>query len=53
METRAEVYANAAGLPARMGFVARAQPALTPAGEPRPVVALVTDAPPVFVGHAI
>ena len=53
METRLEVYANAAGLLARLGFAARAEPAYTPAGQPKPTVALVTDAPPVLIGHAI
>ena len=53
METRLEVYANAAGLLIRMGFAARAEPSFTTMREPKPVVALVTDAPPVLVGHAI
>jgi hypothetical protein len=53
VETRLEVYANAAGLLIRMGFAARAEPAYTPAGQAKAVVALVTDAPPVLVGHAV
>jgi hypothetical protein len=53
METRAQVYENAAGLLARMGFAARAEPSYLPAGQARPVVALVTDAPPVLIGHAV
>lgn len=53
METRLEVYDNAAGLLLRLGFAARVDPAYTPAGQPKPLVALVTDAPPVLVGHAI
>jgi hypothetical protein len=51
VETRLEVYGNAAGLLARLGFAARAEPAYAAGG--RSVVALVTDAPPVLVGHAI
>ncbi len=53
METRLEVYANAAGLLCRLGFAARAEPAFIPAGQSKAVVALVTDAPPVLVGHAV
>ena len=53
METRLEVYANAAGLLVNLGFAARAEPSFTVAREPKPVVALVTDAPPVLIGHAI
>jgi len=52
-ETRQEVYANAAGLLSRMGFAARVEPSFTAAVQPRPVVAIVTDAPPVLIGHAI
>ena len=55
-ETTAEVYANAAGLLARMGYRARAEDAWTPPPSFQgrwPVVALVTDAPPVLVGFAI
>ena len=53
METRLQVYDNAAGLLTRMGFAARAEPSFTIAREPKPVVALVTDAPAVLVGHAV
>ncbi|WP_415393714.1 hypothetical protein [Paracoccus sp. SJTW-4] len=53
METRAEVYTNAAGLLVRLGFAARVEPSFTNPREPRPVIALVTDAPPVLIGHAI
>lgn len=53
METRLEVYANAAGLLVKLGFAARAEPSFTIAREPKPVVALVTDAPPVLIGHAV
>lgn len=53
METRAEVYGNAAGLLLRLGFAARVDPAYTPAGQTKALVALVTSAPPVLVGHAI
>ena len=55
-ETRAAVYANAAGLLARMGFAARAgvipEP---PAGRARAalVEAIITDAPPLMVGYAV
>lgn len=52
-ETRLEVYANAAGLLTRLGFAARAEPAYVPAGQSKPVVAIVTDCPPVVLGHAI
>lgn len=52
-ETRATVYANAAGLLARMGYAARMEPVHRQAREPRPVVALVTCAPAVVVGYAV
>ena len=52
-ETRLEVYQNAAGLLIRMGFAARAEASYKDARQPRPVTALVTDAPPVLIGHAI
>jgi len=53
METRLEVFQNAAGLLSRMGFSAIAEPSFTPVGKTRPVIALVTDASPVIVGYAI
>ena len=52
-ETRLDVYQNAAGLLIRMGFAARAEASYKDARQPRPVTALVTDAPPVLIGHAI
>ena len=55
-ESRATVYANAAGLLARMGFVARMEPEFVPppACHRRiPVPALITDASPVLVGYAV
>lgn len=55
-ETTSDVYANAAGLLARMGYAARAEEAWTlPPGYPDrgPFAAIVTDAPPVLVGFAI
>ena len=53
METTLEVYQNAAGLLSRMGYNARAEAVFLPIGRPRPVVALVTDAPPVVVGYSV
>ncbi len=52
-EDRATVYANAAGLLARMGYAARMEPAYRSRAAPRPVVALVTCAPAVVVGYAV
>lgn len=52
-EDRATVYANAAGLLLRLGYAARFDPAWVGANGPRPVAALVTDAPPVVVGYAV
>ena len=52
-ETVAEVYENAAGLLARMGYVAFYIPAYIRPPMPAPVVALATDADPVLVGFAI
>lgn len=52
-ETRTDVFANCAGLLARMGFVARCDPSYTPAGQRQPVVALVTDCPEMLVGFAV
>lgn len=52
-ERRAEVYANAAGLLCRMGYAARSDAAFRTTREPRPVAAIVTDAPPVVVGYAV
>lgn len=54
-ETRLEAYQNAAGLLRNMGHCARVEAAWTPPGHiaSGPVVALVTDAPPVLVGFAI
>lgn len=52
-ETVAEVYANAAGLLARMGYVAYPIPAYIRPPMPASVVALATDADPVLVGYAI
>lgn len=53
MEDRATVYANAAGLLARMGYAARMEPEHLSRGAARPVVALVTCAPAVVVGYAV
>jgi len=53
METWLEVFQNAAGLLSRMGFSAIAEPSFTPVGQTRPVIALVTDASPIIIGHAI
>ncbi|SEN21391.1 hypothetical protein SAMN04488003_11153 [Loktanella fryxellensis] len=53
METRLEVFKNAARLLSRMGFSAIAEPSFTPVGQTRTVIALVTDASPVIVGYAI
>lgn len=52
-ESRATVYANAAGLLARMGYSARMEPEHLSRGAARPVVALVTCAPAVVVGYAV
>lgn len=52
-EAHASVYADAAGLLARMGYAARPEPEFRPRGTPRPLPALVTDAPPVVVGYAV
>ena len=52
-EDRATIYANAAGLLARMGYAARMEPGHRVAREVRPVTALVTDAPPIVVGYAV
>ena len=52
-EARATVYANAAGLLSRMGYSAKMEPAHSVAWEALPVLALVTDAPPVVVGYAV
>ena len=52
-ETREEVFENAAGLLARLGFVARVRVGYKPAGEHAPVTALITDASPVLVGYAV
>ena len=52
-ESRATVYANAAGLLARMGYAARMEPEHLSRGATRPVVALVTCAPAVVVGYAV
>ena len=55
-ETTSDVYANAAGLLARMGYAARAEEAWTPPPsypDRGPFPAIVTDAPPVLVGFAI
>lgn len=52
-ETRIDVFANCAGLLTRMGFTARAEAAYKDARQPRPVVALVTDAPEMLVGYAV
>ena len=52
-EARATVYANAAGLLSRMGYAAKMEPAHSVAWEALPVLALLTDAPPVVVGYAV
>lgn len=52
-ESSATVYANAAGLLARMEYAAHMEPAHRGQGTPRPVVALVTCAPAVVVGYAV
>lgn len=52
-ETRADVFANCAGLLARMGYHARCDPTYTPIGQRQPVPALVTDCPEMLVGYAV
>jgi hypothetical protein len=52
-ESRATVYANAAGLLGRMGYAARMEPEHRGRDTARPVVALVTCAPAVVVGYAV
>jgi hypothetical protein len=52
-ETRLDVFENAVGLLLRHGYQARAEPAYRPPGAQGPVVAIVTDAPPVILGYAI
>ena len=55
-ETTSDVYANAAGLLRNLGHFAEVDEAFTPPPtfhHRGAVVALVTDAPPVIVGHAI
>ena len=53
METRLEVYANAAGLLSRMGYHARVIPDFQRGPMTAPTAALATDADGVLVGHAI
>ena len=53
METRLEVYQNAAGLLSRLGYHAVALPEYQRPTITGPVVALATDAEPVLVGYAI
>lgn len=52
-ETKQEVFENAAGLLMRHGYAASVVPNYSPKGHPRPVTALVTDAPPVILGYAL
>ncbi len=55
-ESTSDVYANAAGLLRNLGHFAEVEEAFTPPPtfhHRGAVVALVTDAPPVIVGHAI
>jgi len=51
-ETRADAWANVAGLLSRMGYQASVAPAYSARGG-SPVLALVTDAPEMVVGMAI
>lgn len=52
-ETTQQVYENAAGLLARMGYIARAKPDFRPPGSRNTVLAIVTDAPAIVVGYAV